>query len=232
VRIAPITQITAVGGLAGIDVVVDSANNLGAFQIKVSFDASLLAYRSGAAGPFLGSTGRSTFCQGPIVGASEVTLTCNSIEASPPGPSGSGTLATYTFEVLTEGTSPIHISQALLATISGVQKLVAVTVDGEVMSANATPPITATPTAMPSPTATATVTLTPTPTAGPLAVPTPGSTSTRCPDFDGDGIVTISDILYVIGKYATDDPQADRDGNGFVTVSDILAVVDHYGERC
>lgn len=53
-----------------------------------------------------------------------------------------------------------------------------------------------------------------------------------CPDFDGDGRVTTSDILYAVDKYRTHDPQADVDGDGLVTVLEILEVVEHQRESC
>ncbi len=59
-----------------------------------------------------------------------------------------------------------------------------------------------------------------------------------CADFNGDGIVTAADILYVVQHYGTTpttpgwDPRADLNGDGIVTAADILIVVLEYGVTC
>jgi hypothetical protein len=53
-----------------------------------------------------------------------------------------------------------------------------------------------------------------------------------CADFDGDGIVLVQDILYVVHAYYTTDPLADLDGSGLVTVTDILIVLEQYRIVC
>lgn len=53
-----------------------------------------------------------------------------------------------------------------------------------------------------------------------------------CADFNGDGTVRSADILYVVNKYRTDDPDADLDGNGIVLSTDILIAVSQYRFDC
>ena len=52
-----------------------------------------------------------------------------------------------------------------------------------------------------------------------------------CPgDADGDGAITVSDILAIIGAWgSTTDPEIDVDGSGVVDVGDILLVVANWG---
>jgi hypothetical protein len=79
---------------------------------------------------------------------------------------------------------------------------------------------------------------TPTPTSTRTPAPTPTRTlapppaSYPCTDFDGDGIVRIGDIVYVVTRYSTSDASADIDHSGTVTVTDILIVLSRYGTRC
>lgn len=48
-----------------------------------------------------------------------------------------------------------------------------------------------------------------------------------CPDYNGDGAVTVGDILYAVDHYFEDK----GDGSVF-TVIDVLTAVQHYGESC
>jgi hypothetical protein len=51
-----------------------------------------------------------------------------------------------------------------------------------------------------------------------------------CPaDTDDSGTVDVSDILYVVGNWGSDDAAADVNGDGIVNVSDILEVVSAWG---
>jgi V8-like Glu-specific endopeptidase len=56
----------------------------------------------------------------------------------------------------------------------------------------------------------------------PCAVPCPA-------DTDGSGAVDVSDILYIVGYWGTNDSAADVNGDGTVNVSDILEVVSAWG---
>jgi hypothetical protein len=233
---------------------IEGAINLGAYQITLSFDPALLAYQSHLPGPFLGSTGRATSCFAPSVDAGSVTVACNSLGASPPGPSGSGLLHSITFRGLAGGVSPVVVAEALLSDVAANQKLpvntfdASIIVDGATLTptttpvptATPTPTVTPTPTATPtvtptaSPTATATPTFTPTATVTPTATATmtPAAGAATCPDMDGDGMILVSDILYSVRAYGQSDPLADLDGSGVVTVSDILGVLNLYGTTC
>ncbi len=53
-----------------------------------------------------------------------------------------------------------------------------------------------------------------------------------CADFNGDGRVTVADILYVVSKFHTSDPAADLDGSGLVLVNDILIAVGEFSMLC
>jgi hypothetical protein len=241
-----------------VDIYIDSVTNLGAYQFTVNFSPTLLSYSSNLVGPFLASTGRSTFCLAPTTGPGSVTFTCNSLANDPPGPDGSGKLHTVIFASGLVGTSSIHLTNISLADIAAAQLQPVIAQDGSIAVG---PVPTGAPTVTPTPTRTATPTLTPTATVTPTrtatdtptstASATPTATATRtptalptptatvgvtfagvCADMDGDGIVSIADILYVVQVYMTPNSLADLDQSGLVTIADILAVVRQYFVRC
>jgi hypothetical protein len=166
-RVDPPSQNVAAGADATVNVVVDGAENLGAFQFTLEWNPSVVTYQSTAVGPFLGSTGRSVICNSPQVGVSEVTVLCNTLGSEPQGPYGSGVLASFTMRGLTTGLSPMHLTDVILADISAQLQPPAGVQDGNVIvtfppTATATSPATNTP----PPTNTPIATDTPVPTAG------------------------------------------------------------------
>ena len=55
-----------------------------------------------------------------------------------------------------------------------------------------------------------------------------------CPaDFDGDGVVAVSDVLYLLGNFGClSDCVADINGDGLVTAADMLAILGVFGTAC
>jgi hypothetical protein len=257
-RISPVSQTINQFEAVSVQVYVDSVANLGAYEITIGFDPALVSYISSSPGPFLASTGRSTFCLPVTLGPVSVTLTCNSLANDPPGPNGTGLLHTVTFLGRLGGTATIHLTDVLLANIAAGPILPVLTQDGSITvlgptptgsptgQPTATPTRTRTPTVTPTVTATPTATRTQTPSATPSPSPTSTSTTTPtalatvsslpegvlCADMDGNGRVLIGDILYAVNAYMTTDTLADLDSSGLVTVGDILRAVDQYGTFC
>ncbi len=62
--------------------------------------------------------------------------------------------------------------------------------------------------------------------------------ASACPDFDGNGVVDIADIMLVASRWHTAfgdedyDPFYDLDGNGKIDIVDIMLVAIHWGEDC
>jgi len=77
---------------------------LGAFEIRILFNAADFQYNSMAVGPMLTSTGRALYpCSSPAPhnpSGGVVTYKCNTFGATPLGPQGSGVLATASFTAL------------------------------------------------------------------------------------------------------------------------------------
>jgi general secretion pathway protein D len=103
------------GGSVTLDVAVSGVTDLFAFQFDVLFTPTILAATGVNEGPFLPSGGATFFLPGTIdntVGA--ITFTANTLLGLIPGVSGSGTLASLTFEALTAGSSAITLANVLL----------------------------------------------------------------------------------------------------------------------
>ncbi len=149
VRIEPASQTVAPAGLVIVNVVVDNARDLGAFQVDLAFNPALVRVNAVEVGPFLGSTGRSVVCPGPlidnVVGA--IDFACVTLGATPPGPFGTGVLAQVTFQGLTPGLSPVDVSEAILTNVPGTLLGPLTTQGGSVNVA--VPALTPTPSATP-----------------------------------------------------------------------------------
>ena len=53
-----------------------------------------------------------------------------------------------------------------------------------------------------------------------------------CADFDGDGVVTLADLLVVLAAFGTDGPQGDVNGSGSVDFADIVLSLQQFGTDC
>ncbi|MBM4465257.1 MAG: hypothetical protein FJ014_06880 [Chloroflexi bacterium] len=195
VRIEPAHQVVGLNETFVVQVVIEEAGDLGAFQFDLAYDSSILQVTEAALGDFLGSTGRSVVPIGPEVNNAERRVTFGAISfGSGSGPSGTGVLATITCIAQGEGSATLGLRQVqVLNTAASVQR---VTVDGgqvvvrgaapPTAAATATPRPTSTPearatpvpaaTALPSPTLMATKPAVETPTKAPSLSPTPGVT--------------------------------------------------------
>lgn len=150
-RIVPVSQSVAVGEAALVSIVVDNARNLGAFELTIAYNPSVVAFESIFVDAFLGSTGRSVLCLPPAFGPGSVQFSCNTLGSTPNGPDGSGSLAVATFRAGAQGLSPLHLSNAFLTDITSALLLPLTTQDASVLITQAPPPPDT-----PTPTATAT----------------------------------------------------------------------------
>ncbi len=258
--------------LVSVDVVVQNANQIGAFEFQFLFDSSSLAFDSYTLGSFLAGTNRVASCQ-IIPSEHTIRLGCNTTGPISAGASGDGVLATLRFKPLAAGPSCMQLGLVETATVNGdplptTSRDACMTITSEATttpttssSTTVTPTSTATttptPTTPPDATSTATMTSQPsatstdtaaeteTPTAAPSSTSTqaatpvpPLPTATRTPepqtacaraDIDGDGRVTIGDVVAIAFGLVTDsrDVRYDIDADGEIGIADLLA-----GLRC
>ena len=92
IGIQPVVATTTVGGSVTVNVVITSAANLGAFEFTLAFAPATVAVTNVQTGPFLGSSGRTTYPLGPVIDnvAGTVTFGAYTLGAAPPGPNGNG----------------------------------------------------------------------------------------------------------------------------------------------
>jgi hypothetical protein len=186
VRIDPAAVNVAPGHAFTVNVMVDGAVDLGAFQFDMIYDPTVVTVNAVELGPFLGSTGRTAQSIGTKVDnvAGIVTFGAFSF-GSDAGPEGTGSLAAITLTAVGSGTSALNLQNVVVTDVRANTQSVSVeggTVTVAVPSPTSTPTMapspTLPPTATPPPTGTPTATQTAEPTATPTAVPTPTSTAT------------------------------------------------------
>ena len=102
------------GGTLSVSVVVDQVTNLGAFEFELTYDQHILEFKDVQEGPFLGSSGRRVQCLPPETTAGSLLFRCVTLGATPDGPTGSGALATLTFQPVGDGISPLHFARLIL----------------------------------------------------------------------------------------------------------------------
>lgn len=105
-----------------VDVLVRNVEDLGAFEFVLTFDGNLLevGQDSVVEGPFLGSSGRQTYCPEPTVDNNALRYACVTLGPTPrQGASGEGLLASVFFEPKGSGEASIEFTRAQLATPPG-----------------------------------------------------------------------------------------------------------------
>ncbi len=200
VRIEPADSVMGLNETFVVQVMIEEANNLGAFQFNLVYDPSILQVTEATLGAFLESTGNSAVAIGPEVDNAEGRVTFGAISfGSAAGPSGTGVLATITCTAQGEGSTALELREVQVldtaasiqwATVEDGQVVVRsaeaptpTATDTPVLAATATPAPAATDTPVPAATATPVPTNTPevaatlTPTATALPSPTPSVTS-------------------------------------------------------
>ncbi len=159
-----------------IDVYVEDATAIGAFEFWLFFDYTMLEYLGWTTGPFLGSTGRPVTCQN-VLTENTVRIGCTTSGPTPDGPSGEGVLGTLHFRPRFGGETCISMLLVETAEVLG-HAIPTVGYGGcsTLVPNTATP----TPTRTSTPTHTPTATFTRTPTA--TRTPTPTHTPTTAPN--------------------------------------------------
>ncbi len=86
-----------------------ASDGMGAFQVTIGYDPSILAVRGAEPGPDLGRSGRSFQCLPPARQPDSFSFGCVSSGAGPAGPQGTLTLASITLVPQGQGLSPLSL---------------------------------------------------------------------------------------------------------------------------
>jgi len=137
-----------------VDVLVENISQLGAYEITLEYDPSVVSFDSLENGSLLGSTGREVSCPSFSTTTNTVTFGCATLGNSPSGPSGDGQLARFVFNAIAPGTSDIVLASAIVTNESGAVATINSMIDGSVTVQPCpgpcpTPTVTSTPTPIP-----------------------------------------------------------------------------------
>jgi uncharacterized repeat protein (TIGR01451 family) len=144
-QVKPHTAIVKNGETFRVDVMVQDAVSLGAFQFVLDYDPAVLEVPNLSnpvtLGSFLSSGGRSATQVkndvDPMAGV--ITYTVFTLGSSPPGPDGDGRLAFVDFRARALGTSSLDLQKVVLRDIGGYPQIVSLD-DGQVIVAAAPNP--------------------------------------------------------------------------------------------
>jgi len=166
-----------VGQSFDVEVAVDNASDLGAFEVDITWNSQVLTLTGTTLLAFLGApencdpmAGRCAVRLGPAyLAADEARIGAYSYGTGP-GATGNGVLTRLHFTTLGTGTSPLTLTDPLV--VDTAVNVLATNLSGgsvTVVEATATPTATTTPSATPTPTV-------------PLATPTPTATAGATPN--------------------------------------------------
>jgi Cohesin domain len=114
VSITGLPATAVVGSAFTLTVRIADVVDLSAFQFDLSFNPAVLQATAVSEGPFLGTGGSTFFGAGSINnGSGTVASIFDSLVGSVPGVTGSGNLATVSFNVIGVGTSPMAFANTL-----------------------------------------------------------------------------------------------------------------------
>lgn len=242
ISVQPSAQTVTRGTNFTVNINVTNVQNLGAYDINLTYAENILDLVAVENGEFLVSTSeRTVITTGPISSSGSVSFGALSFDNDPgngtaPGPSGNGTLARVTFAAVVNGMSNLNLPTADIYDIDGVG--LARTVQGggvTVTTVGTTPspsPLAPTPTrtATPSPSPTVMPSPTRTPTPTPTSAPTPTRTPTPAPTPTGGVSPTqVPTVTSVPTASPGASPRGDANCDGRVDDTDYLIWRDYYG---
>ena len=226
VRIDPAAVNVAPGHAFTVNVMVDGAVNLGAFQFDMIYDPAVVTVNAVELGPFLGSTGRTAQSIGTNVDnvAGIVAFAAFSF-GSDDGPEGTGLLAAITLTAAGSGTSALNLQNVVVTDVrANTQSVsveggtVTVAVPAPTDTPSVTPSPTVPPTATPLPPDTPTATQTAEPTATPTAVSTLTGTATAT-----ETVEPVATATPTAAPTLTDTPTATQTAEPAVTATPMAS---------
>ncbi len=119
--LTPVQQSVSLGQVFATDVTISDVVDLGAFEFTLAYSPTVVEVVTATLGAFPSSTGRSVVAVQPVIDgdAGTVRFGAFSLGATPPGPSGEGTLARVTFRALAAGSTDVQISEAAVSDRAG-----------------------------------------------------------------------------------------------------------------
>lgn len=126
-KVDPTTTDVRQGDLFTVSVTISNVVDLGAFEFGLEFNPTLVQVDGVQLGEFPAASGRTVVALGPTIdnGVGAIVFGAVSLGATPPGPTGGGSLAQIRLRAMSTGTSPLAMTSAKYATVENVQQTVA-----------------------------------------------------------------------------------------------------------
>jgi len=184
--IIPSTTSAQVGSNFTVNLEVSNVQDLGGWNLNLTWNPQVINLTQVTEGPFLASVGSTMFTWSPsmspisrslgfLPGVADVLLQAT-------GASGSGVLATITFHVLRSGTSPISIDGTQLIGPASVDNQIPATLTNGIVNVGGSSS-SSTPASSTTPPPSTTSTPTPHPSNDDLGSPTQSPDSPQAPEF-------------------------------------------------
>ncbi len=141
IALAPNPLTLPAGTTAALQVQMDGAQDLGAFEFIIAYNPSIVRVNSVTLGPLLGSTGNTATLLGPVIdhNAGTVRFAAYTV-GSMAGPDGSGLLATVQIRGLTDGASTLNFTKVRITNRAATVANNATAVNGSVLVGTGTGP--------------------------------------------------------------------------------------------
>jgi hypothetical protein len=199
-----------------VEVLVEGASDLGAFEFKLSFPPDIVHAQGVDVGEFLGSTGRPVTVLGPSLDNESGTVSLGTFTfGDAAGPTGVGTLATVTFQAVGQGSGSLDLRDVQLID-TAAHTLATSAVDGGITVGTGQPVQT------PTPSPTVQLPESPEPTSPPTdrpiatAIPEQGTLTLKTPagkaeTGESPGLVILPSATP--SPHATPSPTPEREGS-------------------
>lgn len=123
----PVLEMSAASTATGFELTVQARDvvDLFAYQFSLSFDPALLTLTAGTEGALLRQGGETFFSAGTFDNdAGTISSTLGTVIAQVPGVTGSGQLATFSFDVKQAGMASFQFSEVMLLDANGAEMTV------------------------------------------------------------------------------------------------------------
>ncbi len=115
----PVQQIVRQGDVFSVEIAVEQMNQLSGYQFELRFDPAILKARNVTEGVFFKRDSADTFWKEPTLDNQKGHISIAAARMTKGGVSGTGTLATVTFEAVKAGETPLTLENLILSNPTG-----------------------------------------------------------------------------------------------------------------
>ena len=115
----PVEQIVRQGDVFSVEIAVERVNQLSGYQLKLNFHPSIVQVKEAIEGAFLRRDNAEVFFKEPVIDNLNGQIEVVAVRITKGGITGTGTLATITFEAIGVGESPLTATDVILSDSQG-----------------------------------------------------------------------------------------------------------------